>query len=222
MNTNLGLIGKKLGNTQIFNDDGSVTPVTVVETGPCVVVGKRTMEKDGYSALQLGFGTKDKRHVNKAQKVAFEKAGVAAPEVIREFRLSPEVVGKYEVGQQVKASDVFTAGQIIDITGLTKGRGYTGVMKRWNFAGSKASHGAHEYQRHGGSIGTNMTPGRTLPNVKMAGQYGSERVTMQKIRVARVVDADNLVLVAGSVPGSKNSIVELRGTVKLKTAASSN
>lgn len=222
MNTNLGLIGKKLGNTQIFNDDGSVTPVTVVETGPCVVVGKRTLEKDGYSALQLGFGTKDKRHVNKAQKVAFEKAGVAAPEVIREFRLSPEVVGKYEVGQQVKASDVFTEGQIIDITGLTKGRGYTGVMKRWNFAGSKASHGAHEYQRHGGSIGTNMTPGRTLPNVKMCGQYGNERVTMQKIRVARVVDADNLVLVAGGVPGSKNGIVELRGTVKLKTAASSN
>lgn len=222
MNTNLGLIGKKLGNTQIFNDDGSVTPVTVVEAGPCVVVGKRTPEKDGYSALQLGFGTRDKRHVNKAQAVAYEKAGVQAPEVVREFRLPVEELAKFEVGQTVKASDVFTAGQIVDVAGQTKGRGFTGVMKRWNFAGSVDTHGTHEYRRHGGSIGTNMTPGRTLPNLRMGGHYGDERVTIQNIRVARVVDADNLVLVAGAVPGAKNGIVELRGTTKIKKAASSN
>lgn len=218
MNTNLGLIGKKLGNTQIFNEDGSVTPVTVLETGPCVVVGLRTKEKDGYTAIQIGFGKKPARLLNKPQRVNYEKTNVEAPEIVREFRVSEEDLAKFQVGQEVKAADVFTEGQLVDLAAQSKGRGFTGVMKRWNFHGCRDTHGTHEYRRHGGSIGANLTPGRTLPNKKMPGHYGAERVTMQNVRVARVMNDENLVLVAGSVPGSRNGIVELRTAVKSKRA----
>lgn len=215
MNTNLGIIGKKLGNTQYFDEDGTVIRVTAVKTGPCVVVGKRVADRDGYSALQLGFGAKREKHVRKPQQAWLAKVGVQAPEVIREFRVPAEVAEKFEIGQSLKPSDVFEVGQWVDVAGKTKGRGFTGVMKRWNFAGAGSdTHGTHEYRRHGGSIGTNMTPGRTLANLKMGGQYGNENVTILNLKVAKVLDDEGLVLIEGSVPGPKNGIVTVRGAIK--------
>lgn len=215
MNTHPGLIGKKLGNTQIFEEDGNVRRVTVIEVGPCTVLGKRTQEKDGYSALILGFGERREKLVNKPEAGFFKKAGQKPARVVRELRLPPEEVAKHEVGAVLKPSDVFSVGQLVDVSGRTKGRGYTGVMRRWNFKGSATStHGTHEYQRHGGAIGTNMTPGRTLPNLKMAGHYGNEKVTIQNLRVCRVIDDSYLVLVEGAVPGHRNGIVTVRGAVK--------
>ena len=215
MNTHPGLIGKKLGNTQVFQDDGNVVRVTVVQVGPCVVVGKRTMEKDGYSALVLGLGEQAEKHTKKAQKGVYDKLGVRAMKHVRELRLSPEEVAKYELGAKVKPSDVFTAGQFVDVSGQSKGRGFTGVMKRWNFSGAGTdTHGTHEYRRHGGSIGTNMTPGRTLPGLKMPGQYGAEKVTILNLKIARVMDDENLVLVEGAIPGPPQGYVTVRGAVK--------
>jgi large subunit ribosomal protein L3 len=221
MNQNLGLIGRKLGCTQVFEDDGRVTSVTVIEAGPCVVVGKRTPELHGYSALQLGFGTRREKLVRKPQQVAFAKIGVAVPKVVREFRLPAEVVAKYEVGQTISAKDVFAAGQKVDVTGTTKGRGFTGVMKRHNFHGSATvTHGSHEYKRHGGSIGQRKTPGRTFLNMKMPGQYGNEQQTIMALGVARVLEDESYVLVHGGVPGPTGGVVMIRPTVKapVKTA----
>ena len=218
MNTNLGLIGKKLGNTQIFDAEGLVHRVTAIECGPCTVVGKRTVERDGYSALVLGFGQKREKSVNKPEAGLFKKIDQKPSLDIREFRLAEDIVAKYEVGAQLKPSEIFTEGQLVDVCGSSKGRGFTGVMKRHNFKGSRtATHGTHEYQRHGGAIGTNMTPGRVFPGLKMPGQYGAERVTIQNLRVARVLDEQNIVLVEGGVPGSRNGLVTVRGAVKAKT-----
>lgn len=217
MNTNLGLIAKKLGNTQIFDEDGTVVRVTVLEAGPCTVIGKRTPEKDGYTALQLGFGAKREKLVNKPQKAVFEKLGVAAPAVIREFRVEAEVAEKYEVGSQIKVSDVFQVGQKVDVAGSSNGKGFAGVMKRHNFAGAgTVGHGTHEYKRHGGSIGMNMTPGRTLPGQGMPGQMGNKTTSVLNLKVAKVDDEQNLVLVAGGVPGGKNSYISVRGAVKTR------
>lgn len=217
MNTNLGLIGKKLGNTQIFLEDGEVRRVTAIQVGPCVVVGKRTVEKHGYSALQLGFGEKKEKKVKKPEAGVYAKIGVKAPSVVREFRVSPEVAEKYQVGQTISPAEVFAAGHFVDVTGTSKGRGYTGVMRRHNFRGSKSvTHGNHEYKRHGGAIGTNMTPGRVLKGVGMAGQYGNERVTVQNLEVVKVLADESIVLVQGGVPGPRNGVVTLRYAVKKK------
>ena len=219
MNTNVGLIGKKLGNTQVFNDDGSVARVTAILVGPCRVMGKRTLDKDGYSALILGFGEKREKLLTKAEVGHFKKIGQAPARTVREFRLAPETVAKFEVGQALKPSEYFKEGQKVDVSGTTRGRGFSGVMRRWNFRGSaKDTHGTHEYKRHGGSIGTNMTPGRTFLNLKMPGQYGNERETILNLVVAKVLDDENLILVKGGVPGSKNGIVTVRGAVKAKKA----
>ena len=220
MNTNLGLIGKKLGCTQIFNEDGTVLGVTVIEVGPCVVVGKRTVEKDGYSALQLGFGGKRQKLVNKPLEGFVKKQGLeATPRVIREFRVADDIVAKYEVGQQIRPGEVFEVGQLVDVSGTSKGRGFTGVMKRHNFKGSATgSHGTHEYQRHGGSIGQNMTPGRTFPGMGMPGRHGGRKSTILGLEVARVLDDDNLVLVRGGVPGPRHGVVTIRAAVKAKPA----
>ena len=218
MNTNVGLIGKKLGNTQVFNDDGSVARVTAILVGPCRVLGKRTLDKDGYSALILGFGEKREKLLTKAEVGHFKKIGQAPARTVREFRLAPETVAKFEVGQALKPSEYFKEGQKVDVSGTTRGRGFSGVMRRWNFRGSaKDTHGTHEYKRHGGSIGTNMTPGRTFLNLKMPGQYGNERQTVLNLVVAKVLDDENMILVKGGVPGSKNGIVTVRGAVKAKT-----
>lgn len=217
MNKNFGLLGKKLGNTQVFNADGTVTRVTVVQMGPCTVLGKRTPEKDGYSAVILGIGERREKLVNKAEAGLYAKLNLKPSRTIREMRVADDALAKFEVGQVLKPSEHFEVGQKVDVTGLTKGRGFTGVMRRWNFKGSAtATHGTHEYQRHPGSIGTNMTPGRTLPNMKMGGQYGNERVTIQNLKVAQILDDENLLLIEGAVPGSRNGVVTVRGAVKKK------
>jgi large subunit ribosomal protein L3 len=227
MNQNLGLIGRKLGCTQIFSDNGNVLRVTVVEVGPCKVVRKRTIEKDGYSALQLSFGLKTAKSVNKPEKGYFEKNGVEAvkvtrkgrevallPETLKELRLPAEQAAKFEVGQVLTAADVFKVGQFVDAAGVSRGRGFSGVFRRHNFAGFVTTHGTHEYKRHGGSIGTNMTPGRTLPGKKMPGQHGNANTTQLNLKVAEVHADKNLVLIEGSVPGARNGIVVIRGAIK--------
>lgn len=230
MNTHLGLIGKKLGCTQVFDANGNVTRVTVVEAGPCVVVRKRTEEKDGYVAIQLGLGERREKLTTKPLRGYFEKNGVAGksvksrkghdvtvyPRYLKEIRLSAEDAAKFEVGQEIKVSDVFAEGQLVDVTGTSKGRGFAGVIKRHHFAGMVSTHGTHEYFRHGGSIGTNMTPGRTMPGIKMPGHLGASRATVQNLRVAKVVAEDNLVLLEGSVPGADNGVVTVRTAVKAK------
>ena len=217
MNQNPGVFGKKLGMTQIFGEDGNVQRVTVVETGPLVVVGKRTQEKDGYSALILGLGEKAERKTNKARAGAFKKANVTPKQHVKELRVAADFVAKYEVGATVKLDEIFTVGKFVDARGVTRGRGFTGVMRRWSFAGGVGSHGTHEYFRHGGSIGTNMTPGRTLPNLKMPGHYGAETVSVLGLKVARVDAEKNLLLIEGGIPGAKNSLVLIRQAVKKKT-----
>jgi large subunit ribosomal protein L3 len=217
MNTNVGLIGKKLGATQIFNADGSVARVTAIQVGPCRVLGKRTLDKDGYSALILGFGEKREKLLTKAELGLFKKLGQPPSRTVRELRLSPEKIKDYELGQILKPSEHFKEGEKVDVSGLTRGRGFTGVMRRWNFTGAaKMTHGTHEYKRHGGSIGTNMTPGRTFLNLKMPGQYGSEKTTILNLVVAKVLDEENIILVKGGVPGSENTVVTVRGAVKTK------
>jgi large subunit ribosomal protein L3 len=219
MNTNLGLIGKKLGNTQIFDAEGLVHRVTAIECGPCIVVGKRTEERDGYSALIIGIGEKRAKSVNKPEAGFFKKVDQKPAALLREFRLPAETVAKYDVGAQLKPSEFFTEGQLVDVSGDSKGRGFTGVMKRHNFKGSRtATHGTHEYQRHGGAIGTNMTPGRVFPGLKMPGQYGASKVTIMNLRVAKVLDESNIVLVEGGVPGSRNTYVTVRATNKTRRA----
>lgn len=214
MNQLPGIIGKKLGCTQFFQQDGTVVRVTVVEAGPVVVLQKRTPERDGYSALQLGLGEQKPARKTKAELGHFEKAKTTPKRWVKELRLPAEEVAKYEVGQTLDVSQLFAEGDVVDATGVTRGRGFTGVMRRWNFSGMGRSHGVHEYARHGGSIGTNMTPGRTLPGVKMPGQYGNERVTIQNLKVARIDAAKQLLLIEGAVPGSRNQLVTIRKATK--------
>ncbi|MGD8861660.1 MAG: 50S ribosomal protein L3 [Myxococcales bacterium] len=217
MNQNIGLIGKKLGNTQIFDEDGTVLRVTAIQVGPCTVLGKRTTDKDGYSALILGLGEQLETRLTKPQLGFFKKNEQKATNVIREFRIPEDKLADYEVGQVLKPSQIFEAGQKVDVTGTSKGRGFAGVIKRHNFAGAATNtHGTHEYKRHGGSIGANMTPGRVLPGVKMAGQYGNKRITTLNLKVARVIDDSNLLLVRGAVPGSRHGVVTVRGAVKTR------
>jgi large subunit ribosomal protein L3 len=216
MNTQPGIYGRKLGMTQIFTPEGTVQRVTVIEAGPVTVVGKRTKEKDGYSALILGLGERTAKHTNKPLAGAYKKTSVTPKRVLRELRAKEDFVGKYEVGQVMKLDEIFEAGQRVDARSTTRGRGFTGVMRRWSFAGGVGSHGTHEYFRHGGSIGTNMTPGRTLPNLKMPGHYGDETVSIMNIKICRVDAEKHLLLLDGGVPGAKNALVLIRKAVKAK------
>ena len=213
MNQNPGIIGKKIGYTQIFDDKGEVLRCTVVQAG-CVVIGKRTVEKDGYSALILGLGERKEKHTSKPLAGAYKKSGQTPKKIVRELRAPAEHVAKYEIGQKLAVDEVFEVGQFVDAQGMSRGRGFTGVMRRWNFAGAVNSHGTHEYFRHGGSIGTNMTPGRTLPNLKMPGHYGDETTSTLNLKIAKLIPEEDLVLILGAVPGSKNGIVTIRGAVK--------
>ncbi len=217
MNKNPGILGKKLGMTQIFDDKGEVKRCTVVQAG-CVVVGKRTQEKDGYDALVVGLGERKEKHTNKPLAGFYKKNGQSPKRIVRELRLAADEIAKYEVGEKISVDKVFEVGQFIDAQGKTRGRGFTGVMRRWSFAGFVSSHGTHEYFRHGGSIGTNMTPGRTLPGVKMPGQYGNETVTTLNLKIAKLLPEEDLVLVEGGIPGTEGTIVVLRGAVKKKNA----
>ena len=213
MNQYPGVIGRKVGMTQLFSEDGTVIPCTVVES-LTTVVAKRTAQKDGYDALILGFGDRKEKHTSKPLKGFFGKVKVPAQRTLREFRCSAEHAAKYEVGHQLRLDEVFSEGQLVDVQGISRGRGFSGVMRRHNFHGQSASHGTHEYKRHGGSIGTNMTPGRVLPGLKMPGQHGNRKTSVLNQRVVRVLSEQNLVLICGGIPGSRNSLVVVRGAVK--------
>ena len=207
-----GLIGRKIGMMKFYNAEGNVIPVTVVEAGPCVVVQKKESARDGYTALQVGFGSKKAQRVNKAAQGHMGKAGKGAFAVLREFRLDD--VSQYEVGQEIKATDLFKVGDMIDVSGVSKGHGYSGVIKRWSFGGFPGSHGTHEYFRHGGSIGNRSYPGRVRKGKKMAGHWGNERISTQNLQVVDIRAEENLLLVRGAVPGSKQGVVIVRPAVK--------
>jgi len=210
MNRNLGLIGWKIGCTHFFSEQGDRIPVTVVAAGPCSVLGKRTLAKDGYSALCLAFGDKPERLVTRPVLGQFKKAKLPPARVVRELRVPEDVTAKYEVGQQLTVGDVFKKGELVDVTGTSKGRGFAGVIKRHKFNSFVAGHGTHEYFRHSGSIGQNMTPGRTYPGVRMAGHMGACRVTTLGMRVAEIDAELGLILIRGSVPGHRNAVVIVR------------
>jgi len=215
MNAKPGAIGKKLGMTQLYKEDGTVQRVTVIDMSEVSVVGKRTQDKDGYTAVVFGMTAAKDKHLTKPEAGAFKKSGVAAKRHLSELRCSEEFVVKFELGAPVKLDELFTVGQKVDARGTTRGRGFTGVMRRWNFAGAGSdTHGTHEYRRHGGSIGTNMTPGRTLPNLKMSGQYGNETVSVLNLKVARIDAEKGLLMVEGGIPGAANGLVLVRHAVK--------
>jgi large subunit ribosomal protein L3 len=214
MNQNPGVYGRKLGCTQLFTEDGSVQRVTVIEAGPLTVVAKRTKEKDGYTALVFGLGERKEKHTTKPVQGFYKKANTTPKQLLKELRCTEEFAAKYEPGAVVKLDEIFKPGQLVDARGTTRGRGFSGVVRRWSFAGFVQTHGTHEYRRHGGSIGTNMTPGRTLPNLKMPGQYGNETVSVLNMKVARVDAEKHLLLIEGGIPGSKNGVVLIRQAVK--------
>ncbi len=205
-----GLVGKKLGMTQLFDANGNVVPVTVIEAGPCVVAQKKTIENDGYEAIQIGFGDLKASKVNKPMKGHFAKGDVAPKKVLREFRL--EDTSAINVGDIVKA-DIFQEGDSVDVRGTSKGKGYAGVVKRWNFGRLKESHGTGPVHRHGGSLGV-IDPARVFKGKKMAGHLGNERVTVQNLSVVKVDAEKNIIAVKGAVPGPKGGIVVLFDSVK--------
>ncbi|PID57872.1 50S ribosomal protein L3 [candidate division KSB3 bacterium] len=210
----IGILGRKIGMTQVFDENNKAVPVTVIEAGPCPIVQKKTDETDRYNAIQLGFLDQKERRVNKPRMGHFAKAKVAAKRFLREIRLDAEEIQAYEVGQELNV-DLFDAGEAVDITGYTKGRGFTGVMKRWNFAGAATqTHGTHEYFRHGGSIGAAAWPSRVFKGRKMAGQKGNDRVTIQNLEVVGVRPEKNVLLVKGSVPGAQNGLLIIRKAKK--------
>ena len=205
------IIGRKAGMTQVFTADGKVIPVTVIEAGPCPVVQIKTVEKDGYSALKLGFDKTNEKSLTKPQLGQFKKAGVEPCKVLKEFRLDD--LSSYAVGGEVKA-DVFAAGDKVDVHGVTKGHGYSGVIKRWNQHRLKETHGVGPVHREPGSMGANSTPSRVFKNKRLPGQYGVENVTIQNLEVVRVDVARNCILIKGSVPGPEGSVVTINDTVK--------
>lgn len=205
------IIGRKAGMTQVFTAEGKVIPVTVIEAGPCPVVQIKTVEKDGYSALKLGFGETTEKALTKPELGQFKKAGVKPCKVLKEFRLDD--LGAYAVGGEVKA-DVFAAGDKVDVHGTTKGHGYTGVIKRWNQHRLKETHGVGPVHREPGSMGANSSPSRVFKNKRLAGQYGCESVTIQNLEVVRVDVERNCILIKGSVPGPDGSVVTINDTVK--------
>ena len=206
-----GIIGKKLGMTQLFDENGKVVPVTVIEAGPCTVVQKKTVESDGYEAVQLGFGEVSAKKVNKAAKGHFDKADVAPKRTLREFRLDD--ISGMNVGDILKA-DVFAAGDKVDVIGTSKGKGYAGVIKRWNFQRLKETHGSGPVARHGGSNGACSSPSRVWKGLKMAGHLGAEKVTVQNLAVVKVDAENNLIAVKGAIPGPNGGTVVLRDSVK--------
>ena len=205
-----GIIGKKIGMTQIFDEVGNVIPVTVIKAGPCVVAQKKTVETDGYNAVQLGFEEVKEKHLTKAEKGHFEKAGVALKKHRKEFRLDD--ISGYNVGDVISA-DTFAAGDKVDVTGITKGHGYTGAIKRWNLHMLGKTHGIGPIHRQSGSMGV-IDPARIFKNKKMAGQWGHEQVTVLNLNVAKIDAENNIIAVKGAIPGPKGGIVFIRDSVK--------
>jgi large subunit ribosomal protein L3 len=206
-----GILGTKLGMTQVFNESGQVVPVTVVQAGPCVVTAVRTPDNDGYSAVQIGFGEIDPRKVTKPVAGLFEKAGVTPRRYVAEIRT--ENASEYQLGQEVTAS-VFEAGQYVDVTGKSKGKGTAGVMKRHGFRGLSSSHGTQRKHRAPGSIGACATPGRVFKGVRMAGRMGAQRTTVQSLTVHAVDNDKNLLLIKGAVPGPRGGLVMVRSAAR--------
>lgn len=207
-----GIIGKKIGMTQIFSANGAVIPVTVVQAGPCVVVQKKTVESDGYNAIQIGFGEVSEKKINKPMAGHFKKANVAPMKYLREIRL--DTADEYSVGQTI-GTEIFAEGDLIDIQGVTIGKGFAGGMKRWNFAGGPGGHGSG-FHRRLGSIGMKEWPAEVNKGKKMAGHLGVETVTIQRLKVVKVMPEKNVILVQGAVPGHKNGIVYIKETAKPK------
>lgn len=206
-----GIIGKKVGMTQIFDENGKVVPVTVVEAGPCTVVQKKTVESDGYTAVQLGFGDIAAKKVMKPAKGHFDKAGVAPKKTLREFRLND--ISAMNIGDILKA-DVFANGDHIDVVGISKGKGYAGSIKRWNNHRLRESHGTGPVARHAGSMGACSSPSRVFKGKKLPGHLGAERVTIQNLKVVKVDAENNLIAIKGAIPGPKGSVVCIFDSVK--------
>lgn len=207
---NKAIIGKKIGMTQIFNENGKVIPVTVVEAGPCVVVQKKTTEKDGYEAIQVGFGDIREKLVNKPAKGHFAKAGVSLRRTLKEFRL--DNASEYEVGQEIKA-EIFAAGDKVDVSGVSKGKGFQGVIKRWNAQRGPMTHGS-KFKRAVGSMGASSDPSRTFKNKHMPGHMGAVNTTVLNLEVVKVIAEKNLILIKGGIPGPNKGTVVIRNTVK--------
>ena len=205
-----GIIGQKIGMTQIFDEVGNVIPVTVIEAGPCVVAQKKTAENDGYDAVQLGFMDVKEKHLTKPEKGHFEKAGVAPKKHLKEFRL--EDCSALNTGDTVSV-DTFAAGEKVDVTGITKGHGYTGAIKRWNLHKLRMTHGVGPVHRQSGSMGV-IDPARIFKNKKMAGQWGNEQVTVLNLKVVKIDSEKNLIAIKGAIPGAKDGIVFIRDSVK--------
>jgi large subunit ribosomal protein L3 len=216
-NENVGLLGRKLGMTQIYDDAGNVHGVTVLEVQPNTVLQVKTGEtRDGYSALQLGIGARKASRATKAEVGHAAKANLsAAPRYVREIRVSGAEAAKHTAGAQLAVGDWFKVDERVDVTGTSKGRGFSGVMKRYNFSGFKRTHGAHEYKRHGGSIGTRLTPGMTFKGVKMPGHMGDERVVVQNLKIVKIDTDRHLVYVRGGVPGADGADVIIRKTTRI-------
>ena len=206
-----GIIGKKIGMTQIFDEKGNVIPVTVIEAGPCVVAQKKTVENDGYDAVQLGFMDVKEKHLTKAEKGHFTKAGVSLKRHLKEFRLDD--CSAINVGDVITA-DTFAAGEKVDVTGMTKGRGFTGCVKRWNNHILRMTHGTGPIHRQPGSMGSISDPSRIFKNKKMPGQYGNEQVTVLNLKVVKIDSERNLIAVKGAIPGAKDGIVFVRDSIK--------
>ncbi|PLX96016.1 MAG: 50S ribosomal protein L3 [Desulfuromonas sp.] len=208
-----GIMGKKLGMTQVFAVDGRRIAVTVLEAGPCVVLQKKTVETDGYNALQLGFAPQKTTRVNKPEMGHFKKAGKGAFSHVRELRV--DNVDDISMGDEISCEGLFAAGDVIDVTGTSKGKGFQGVIKRWNFSGGRSSHGSM-FHRRPGAIGCSAWPSRVFKGKKMAGQMGNAKVTTQNLQVVEVRPEENLILVSGAVPGPKNGLVMIRKGIKAK------
>lgn len=206
-----GILGKKVGMTQIFNKDGLAVPVTVIEAGPCVVVQKKTVQNDGYNAIKVGFEDKKEKKVSKPDMGQFKKANISVKKHIRELRLDDS--DKYEVGQEIKVSDMFKAGDRVDISGVSKGKGFQGVIKRWGTSRGPMGHGSM-YHRRPGSMGAGTSPSRVFKGKKLPGHMGMDNVTVQNLDVVRIDEENNLLLVKGAVPGQKGGLLVIKDTVK--------
>ena len=204
----LGLLGRKMGMTQV-NDGMDRVTVTLIRTGPCVVLQKKTQEKDGYTALQIGFGERKAKNTSKAQNKRFEKIKVSPKQHICEYRVEAKELDEFKEGQEVKLTEVFQEGQMIDVAGTSKGRGFAGVFKRWGMAGQSRTHGSHEMFRHGGSIGMGTWPGYVRKNTKMPGHHGDANITVQNLKIVKILEDENCLLVSGSVPGAKNGLLSV-------------
>jgi large subunit ribosomal protein L3 len=210
-----GIIGKKIGMTQVFTGEGGLVPVTVVQAGPCTVVQAKTPARDRYSAVQLGFGEQKAQRVTKAMRGHVAKSAKGPFRVLREFPVGADA--SLEVGQDVRVGDVFQAGDVVDVTGISKGKGTAGVMKRHHFSGFPGSHGTHEYFRHGGSIGNRSFPGRVFKGKRMSGRMGNERVTVANLEIVEVRADQDLIFVRGAIPGARGGTIEIRKHLGGKT-----